>query len=247
MEKIKFEKLTFDKDTLTIIDCEKDAVEVFIPAKIENLPIMNIAENAFKNCVDLKKVIFDEIENEIEFSHFNGIGDYAFSYCSSLTEISIPYYMKWIGRGAFYGCKSLEKVSFSKGSFISSFAFAKCTNLKEVSLVDNVFEGAFSYCENLAAFPLSNEVDDISEYAFEHCNSLIEITIPKSVKNIEKLAFRSCTNLKKVNFEDVNNWYVQYRYVDEIRKIDVTNPEKNAQWLSRMDFDDGVDRWFKKN
>ena len=48
-----------------------------------------------------------EIPDSVE-----SIGDYAFSYCTSLTSISIPNFVKSIGDRAFYNCESLKEVIF---------------------------------------------------------------------------------------------------------------------------------------
>ena len=40
------------------------------------------------------------------------IGDWAFSYCNSLTEVTIPAGVKTIGDRAFYYCASLETVTY---------------------------------------------------------------------------------------------------------------------------------------
>lgn len=41
------------------------------------------------------------------------IGDYAFSYCSSLTSIEIPASVNFIGDNAFYDCDGLRSVIMS--------------------------------------------------------------------------------------------------------------------------------------
>ena len=61
------------------------------------------------------------------------IGDYAFSYCTSLTSVTIPDSVTSIGNYAFDGCTSLTSVTIGNGvTSIGRNAFFGCTSLKEV-------------------------------------------------------------------------------------------------------------------
>ncbi|MCQ2547959.1 MAG: leucine-rich repeat protein [Clostridia bacterium] len=71
--------------------------QVKIPAEIEGVAIYAIADGAFKNKKDIKKV-------EIEEGLVN-IGKNAFKGCANLVECSIPESVQLIGEGAFEGSK----------------------------------------------------------------------------------------------------------------------------------------------
>jgi hypothetical protein len=61
------------------------------------------------------------------------IGERAFYYCKSLTEITIPAYVTCIGNNTFYGCESLKEITISNSVIsIGKMAFAGCESLKEV-------------------------------------------------------------------------------------------------------------------
>jgi len=63
------------------------------------------------------------------------IGDYAFSGCSSLTDVSIPNSVTSIGDSAFEGCSSLTDVSIPNSvSGIGDSAFAGCTSLSALTV-----------------------------------------------------------------------------------------------------------------
>ena len=63
------------------------------------------------------------------------IGDEAFANCVNLKEADIPASVEEIGRSAFKGCLSLERVRFQEGLLkIGSYAFANCTSLKEAEI-----------------------------------------------------------------------------------------------------------------
>ena len=89
-----------------------------------------------------------------------------------------------IGKGAFKGCKLLNKVEFSNGL---------------VSIGISAFEG----CNNLEEIILPNTVELIDEQAFSKCKKLLRIIIPNSIKTINgsryyRNIFYGCDNLKEI-------------------------------------------------
>ena len=248
MSEKKIGKLTYREinggTAYIVTECEKDAVEVEIPAKVDGLPVTAVWYHAFENCTLLEKVTFPEPTEEdwVQGNTFDEIGDYAFSGCSSLKEVEIPYCVHTIGRGAFYDCVSLRKATFGD-IFVGSYAFSGCKKLEEVSPVDYVNEGVFRFCESLKELPVTKDLKEIGEDAFEHCYGLTEITIPATTRCIEGLAFRSCRGLKRVVFEEPNGWVWHCRYTDKDYPLDLSDPERNAKSLGEVDFDDGVSSW----
>ena len=253
METMKYNELTItfvdNTDICRVSECDKNAEKVVIPRIVNNHLVIGIEEDAFKDCKNLTKVTFEEVDELPEALYMPEItyeiGDYAFYNCSQLKKIELPEYVGYIGRSAFYGCTSLKSATFSD-CYISPYAFSHCESLKTVSTVGEVSEGVFNHCKSLEVFPLSKNIEYIDEDAFQHCYALVDITIPKSVKSIDGLAFRSCYNLQKITFEDPENWYYQSMYSLDEKSVDFSNPESNAKSLKSIDFDDGVTRFFKK-
>ena len=65
------------------------------------------------------------------------ISNYAFSYCSEITEIVIPQNVETIGFCAFSNCEGLTKITLPASlTYISDYAFEVCTSLETVQ-----FEG----------------------------------------------------------------------------------------------------------
>ena len=93
------------------------------------------------------------------------IGNSAFLFCSSLTNINIPNSVTNIGDSAFSGCHSL-------------------TNINIPNSVTNIGDSAFYGCRSLTSINIPNSVTNIGEWAFYGCKSLTNIIIPSSVVNM---------------------------------------------------------------
>ena len=82
------------------------------------------------------------------------IGEWAFAYCSSLTEVTIPEGVTSIRAFAFRSCSSLTKAIIPEGvTSIGESAFQSCGSLTEVTIpksVTSIESFAFSECEALA-------------------------------------------------------------------------------------------------
>ena len=122
-----------------------------------------------------------DIPAELGGKPVTSIGDYAFVYCSSLTEVTIPEGVTSIGVGAFGACSSLTKVIIAEG-------------------VTSIGESAFEACSSLTKAIIAEGVTSIGESAFQSCGSLTEVTIPKSVTSIGEMAFDECEALATVYY-----------------------------------------------
>lgn len=248
MNTVKQGKLTFTlingETAYAVTACEKDAVEIVLPEKVNGLVVRKVEEYAFEDCKSLKQVIFPEPSEEAWTAdeYLEEIGEYAFSGCISLKEVALPYGVRTVGRGAFYGCKALERASFDR-AFVCGYAFSGCEKLVSVSPVSFVSEGAFRDCKSLKELPLAKGAREIDEDGFEHCEGLTEIVIPASVKRIGGLAFRGCYALKKATFEAPDGWVWHCRYTGKDYPLDLSDPARNAKSLGWADFDDGVSSW----
>ena len=64
---------------------------------------------------------------------------YAFSGCTSLTSITIPYGVTSIPMDTFNGCTSLTSITIPNSvTYIGSFAFCDCTSLTSITIPDSV-------------------------------------------------------------------------------------------------------------
>ena len=132
------------------------------------------------------------------------IGYKAFSWCTSLTSISIPDSVTSIGSYAFSWCTSLTSVSIPDSvTSIGNYAFSGCTRLTSISIPDSVTSigvAAFWYCTSLTSISIPDSVTSIGDSAFQECTSLTSVNIPNSVTSIGEGAFYVCSSLKNVYY-----------------------------------------------
>ena len=254
MDKIKYGPLTLELDEdaaepgYRVTACDKNAVEVEIPRRVGEYNVTAIGESAFEDCAELLSVVLPEPNPETRWEEacLSKIGEYAFSGCTSLVTVNIPDTVGNISRGAFHGCTALVAVTFDSDTYVGAYAFCGCRSLVSLPPLGSVSEGMLRDCTSLMSVTLTGCCTEIDEDAFEHCEALCQVVIPARVKRIEALAFRSCRALTRVVFENSEGWYANSCYHDREVKLDLTDPVRNARWLSGMDFDDGVQAWYRK-
>ncbi len=96
------------------------------------------------------------------------------------TAFSVPAGAEVIGALAFYGCKSLVKITLPDSvKEIGASAFS-LSGIKTIAVPDGVKEIGFN--------------------AFSTCEALTEVTLPGTLTVINMFAFDNCTSLKKINF-----------------------------------------------
>lgn len=165
-----------------------------------------------------------EEENVIVPDGITCIGRDAFTGCQAKT-ITLPDSVVEIEDNGFYGCHSLEKISFSKNvKKIGVRAFYFSEELREISSMEGVEEiGRSAFSETLwleeqqkkdplvvvntilvdgktckEDVEIPNTVTEIAGNAFNVNEELLSITIPDSVKKIGDTAFADCRHLKTV-------------------------------------------------
>lgn len=121
-------------------------------------------------------VVFNDVTYRV-----TSIGRGAFSFCQSLTNITIPDSINSIEDRAFDCCKSLTSITIP-------------------DCVTSIGEAAFWGCESLTSINIPDSVKDIGDCAFFACSSLPAITIPDSVNIMGESAFENCFSLKTITY-----------------------------------------------
>lgn len=177
-----------------------------------NIVVKGITEGAFYGCETLTTV---DLEKERVNSLTFAIGDYAFSNCPNLTQVTLPTktYMasSSIGEYAFADCESLTTVTVpNRFKYLGAYAFADCVNLKSVTLTDGVPKIPRSFlngCESLANISIPASVNYVGSKAFNGCKALTSITFPDSVTYIGTEALANCISLQSVKVPFIGTSY----------------------------------------
>ena len=115
------------------------------------------------------------------------IGDYAFSKCANLSNVTIP----------------------SSVTSIGNYAFSECANLSNVTIHDSVTSieyGAFYNCKNLVNVTIPNTLTNIGAHAFYICDNLKNVYYKGSQEEWNKLNIRD-------NNKDLKNATIYCNFV----------------------------------
>ena len=112
------------------------------------------------------------------------IGDYAFSRCSALTQVTLPNSVESIGSQAFYDCSALTQVTIPNSvTSIGNWAFWNCSALTQViigSSVTSIGSKAFYECYTLTEMTvLATVPPTITASTFSNINPQVKVSIPE--------------------------------------------------------------------
>ena len=166
----------------------------------------------------LKTVTFEKDANGQ--SNLESIGDYAFMSCLQLTDIDIPFSVKYLGQGLFEMDRALLNVNFQTGTIerndktypegvqfntIRMFTFWCCTAMETLVLPDGItdIEGqqsgaALQYMTSLINLTLPSTLERIGPHFLCSASALKTLTIPNSVNYIDGASFHGCESLETV-------------------------------------------------
>ena len=188
---------------ITITGLQEGTAEtaIEIPETIDNMPVTEIAEQAFLESPITAVKIGKNIRE---------IGELAFGVCKKLSSVTWNQKCDVIPSDCFAECSNLTQFDFSNVKKIGLYAFYK-SGLQEVRLpknIESILEGTFSGCSKLQSVTWHCQCDVIPADCFFGCSNLMQFDF-LGVKKVRERAF-SKSGLKEVclpeNIEVVSGW-----------------------------------------
>lgn len=183
--------------------------------------VVELGEQAFRNCVVLEKVTFGG-EKSTQTPVLETIGDYAFFNCTRLENIDLPDTVTSIGTYAFTNTRlfmstpgvvyvdgwvvgvngTVPNVTIQEGTKgIARYSFYKQQSLTSIVIPDSVQYveyAAFYQCDALTSVTLPKGLTSIADYLFYRCSMLSTVMIPETVTSIGRSAFYQCEMLNTI-------------------------------------------------
>lgn len=211
------------------------ANEAFYACKLDSVYIPNsvtsIEREAFEYNSNLKKVIFEDGTQAIQFEHpgaydaqqsfyqcpiesiylgrnltYQWVADAPFAGITTIRSVIVGDYVSYLSGGLFNGCTDLENIRWGASlREIGNYTFNKCTSLREIAIpntVVNIGEYAFNECDKLSSLKLSNSLKTIGAYAFNKCSITKELILPESLTSIGEKAFYDIKEVSEIRIPD---------------------------------------------
>lgn len=116
-------------------------------------------------------------------------------------EVQVPYSVRRIGEGAFFGMENLKEINLPDAlEYLGVAAFRKCYSLTHIRLPSNLKkleEALFRECTSLKECDVPPSVTEFGEAVFNNCTALVRVSA-KSVVKMTEGGFYNCKNLEKV-------------------------------------------------
>jgi hypothetical protein len=118
-------------------------------------------------------------------STYNGfpvtsIGNFAFEFCSGITNVTIPNSVTVIGDGAFFICSGLTNIVIPSSVTILGYDAFLGSGLQTATIPDsvlNIGQSAFGQCRSLTSVTIGKSVVSFVLPAFDYCSRLTNITV----------------------------------------------------------------------
>ncbi len=167
---------------------------LILPSELEE-----ISDYAFYNDKKLSSITFGE---NLESCSLTKIGKYAFSYCITLSEITLPEGLKEISDYAFYNDTSLFNLNLNSDlETIGKSSFANCTKLESFSAptgLKTIDDEAFMECSNLSNITFNEALLEIGNYAFYNDKNILNVYFPQNITKIGEYAFYNCNRIESL-------------------------------------------------
>ncbi|MCL2074203.1 MAG: leucine-rich repeat domain-containing protein [Marinilabiliaceae bacterium] len=212
----------------TVVEIEENAFKECVGLTTIIIPdtVLKIGKNAFRECKGLKSINIPKKTIEI--------GSYAFCDCSGLTSFIIPETETKIKDSFLSGCSDLTSINIPETVVeIGRKAFEGCTGLTFITIpmsVEYIGNSAFSGCKGLKSVKILNKAIKLGDHVFYNCSELTSLEMHKSVAYKKNEAFAHCEKLPlyiNLKREEKNNQIKQ----NKIRKLKTTSA---YDWLENL-------------
>lgn len=142
------------------------------------------------------------------------IGDYAFSNTTGLKGIELPTSLKTIGIGSFNG-SGLEEIEFPKGlTAINQFAFRGCPLRKvELNMIGKTL-GMNAFDDNNQLEEVNVIIENLTRNTFSRCTNLKKVVIGEGTNQLMQYVFKECPNIEEVILPSTLTYISQENFAD---------------------------------
>ena len=160
---------------------------ITISSEIVDLPVTDIADNAFTEDDNIVNVVFPNT--------LRHIGKEAFKSCRSMQSIILNEGLESIADYAFYNLKLTTIIIPSTVTSLGEYSFANNSSVTSLVFGDVTFSSEGSYTVNK-----KSKLTTIAPYAFSGLSNLTELNLPSSVEELQDSCFASLSKLNSINF-----------------------------------------------
>jgi hypothetical protein len=192
--------LTADKQGILIKGYTGDGGKVVVPAKIEDMPVLEIGDSAFYQKKSIISITIPNTVRKLGTRAFASTGITSFTMPDSVTELVI----------------SATNNDNSKPKAGDSDLFRGCSSLTEIKFSDNLEILPGGVCSNnmaLKKINLPKSLKMIARNAFTGCSELTDLVIPDTLSQIEFVAYQSWRDTK-VKYQFPKEWSPNHAYED---------------------------------
>lgn len=185
--------------TLLVLGVKDPKSYVEVPAYINNKPVTFLSR-IYPG--DRQNIVQANIKSVKIPSTVKAIGDWAFSFCTNITDIQLPASVTNIASTAFANTPWFENQIKSQQFLIINnillYASKQSGNVIIPSGVKEIGANVFANQTDITSVEFPDSVTEIGEHSFSGCTKLKKIKVSNPKAYLRQYAFSDCTILKNV-------------------------------------------------
>ena len=186
-------------NSVDIVFCDVGG-EVAIPSHLDGRPVYSISSDSIDIFRDASTVTSLTLPSTLEW-----IGAETFKGCTSLTSVTISGSETSVGYGAFSGCSALESLTVPLNWRPLGYIFGG----EEYTGAVKIWQWNDSERDDLSSYYIPSTLrhvtvtgDEVPFGALYRCNTIETVVVADSVTSIGDYAFYGCSNLASVTIPD---------------------------------------------